>query len=53
MERIYNTQDAIKKMEDSVKYYGCRVEAWQKVKRAYKKAGYTLKAYIKEYLRII
>lgn len=49
MERIYNTQDAIKKMENSVKYYGCRIEAWEKVKRAYKKDGSNFKQFSKNF----
>lgn len=49
MERIYNTQDAIKKMENSVKYYGCRIEAWEKVKRVYKKDGSNFKQFNKNF----
>lgn len=49
MERIYNTKDAIEKMEKSVKYYGCRIEAWEKVKRIYKKDGSNFKQFSKNF----
>ena len=49
MDRIYNTQDAIEKMEKSVKYYGCRIEAWEKVGRAYKKDGSNFKQFSKNF----
>ena len=49
MDRIYNTKDAIEKMEKSVKYYGCRIEAWEKVGRAYKKDGSNFKQFSKNF----
>lgn len=39
MERIYTIEDAKAKMQKSVEYYACRIEAWQKVERLYKKDG--------------
>lgn len=39
MERIYTIEDAKAKMQKSVKYYACRIEAWKKVTRLYKKDG--------------
>lgn len=39
MEKIYTKQDAREKMEKSVKYYKVRIEAWENVKRIYKKNG--------------
>lgn len=39
MERITNIMDAKKKMQASVEYYQTRIEAWEKVKRVYKKDG--------------
>ena len=49
MEKIYNVQDAIKKMENSVKYYECRIEAWEKVQRVYKKDGSNFKQFNKNF----
>lgn len=39
MERIYTIEDAKAKMQKSVEYYACRIEAWKKVERLYKKDG--------------
>jgi len=39
MERIYTIEDAKRKMEKSVIYYQERINAWQQVKRVYKKDG--------------
>lgn len=39
MERIYTIEDAKAKMQKSVEYYACRIEAWKKVTRLYKKDG--------------
>ena len=39
MERIYTIEDAKNKMQKSVNYYACRIEAWKKVERLYKKDG--------------
>lgn len=39
MERIYTIEDAKAKMQKSVNYYACRIEAWKKVERLYKKDG--------------
>lgn len=39
MERIYTIEDAKAKMQKSVNYYACRIEAWKKVTRLYKKDG--------------
>lgn len=39
MERIYSIEDAKAKMQKSVEYYACRIEAWKKVERLYKKDG--------------
>lgn len=39
MEKIYTKQDAREKMEKSIKYYKVRIEAWENVKRIYKKNG--------------
>lgn len=49
MNRIYNTQDAIRKMNSSVKYYEIRIEAWQKVGRVYKKDGSNFKQFSKNF----
>lgn len=39
MERIRTIEEAVAKMEKSVRYYQCRVDAWAAVKRVYKKDG--------------
>ena len=39
MERIYTVQEAVQKMQKSADYYRVRIEAWEKVKRVYKKDG--------------
>lgn len=39
MREIRSIKDAKEKMEKSVKYYACRIEAWEKVTRLYKKDG--------------
>lgn len=39
MERIYSIEDAKAKMQKSVKFYACRIEAWKNVTRLYKKDG--------------
>lgn len=39
MERINSIQEAKKKMETSVNYYKCRIEAWEAVQRQCKKNG--------------
>lgn len=39
MERIYTVQEAVQKMQKSVDFYRVRLEAWEKVKRVYKKGG--------------
>lgn len=49
MDRIYNIEDAKKKMEEKVKYYRCRVEAWEKVKRIKTKSGSDFKILSKNF----
>lgn len=49
MERILNKEDAKKKMEKSVNYYQVRIEAWEKVKRVYKKDGSVFKVLSKNF----
>lgn len=49
MERIYNKENAKKKMEKSVSYYQVRIEAWEKVKRVYKKDGSNFKVLSKNF----
>ena len=41
MEKIYTIEDAKKKTQKSVNYYACRIEAWEKVTRNFKKDGGT------------
>ena len=39
MERIYNKEDAKKRMQRSVNFYQIRIEAWENVERVTKKDG--------------
>lgn len=39
MDRITSIAEAKAKMQKSVEYYACRIEAWKKVTRLYKKDG--------------
>lgn len=39
MERIYTITDAKRITEKRIEYYTCRIEAWKKVERLYKKDG--------------